>query len=747
MIGYRAFAPGTTRVVNHLTWPADLDPVAVAAGRRPCSSGSPRPGSPPPWSARPPSRGQASPAPRCAARPTSARRPCDARVDAAVAALAASPRAVVNVYWGDIDKTGHARGWLSHEWAIAAGAGRRRAAGAAPPRPAGRPRRGDRRPRDGRLHRPRRCSTSRTTRTCAPTCSATAGEPRLVQLRVRPGRADAVAARWRDVLGERAWVLTCDEALAAGWFGARRRRPALMARVGEVLVAARGRPGRGRHRARRPGRAVHGGPARLAHRRRDRRAAAAAGAGRTGPGSVAVMAELVFFCGTMDSGKSTLALQVDHTRTARGLVGLLFTRRDRAGDGPAEQPAGPGAARHRGRRGRRPVAGGGRGAAGRAAHRLPGVRRGAVLHPGPGGPAGPGGRRARGRRVRLRHHQRLPRPAVPRARSASSSSPTGSRPCRSRRCAGAAPGGPTTPGRWPGGWWWTATRWWSATSPAPTAARTRRRRRGRGLRGAVPPPLHAPDDRLGRAGPRSCRPTCCPGRWTSARSTPSPSWPSCRRARWTSARPRAAPAPERGPGSPERPPGRRGERAAAQPSSRLAPKTISSQLGTAARRRRPRRSPAAAAGWASRGRGLRGRPGALRAAAPGSPRTPLRRARRPGGGVVELELGEQVGLDAQLAACSRARPPGRPAATTRRPAGRSARPATDRGRRQARRRSGTRRRSARSGRRRRTRPTRARLLSARSPPGTRLPGVRCRGVAAPAGPAARPRRRPSRRGG
>ncbi len=45
------------------------------------------------------------------------------------------------------------------------------------------------------------------------------------------------------------------------------------------------------------------------------------------------MAELVFFCGTMDSGKSTLALQVDHTRAARGLVGVLFTRRDRAGHG------------------------------------------------------------------------------------------------------------------------------------------------------------------------------------------------------------------------------------------------------------------------------------------------------------------------------------------------------------------------------------------------------------------------------
>ncbi len=43
------------------------------------------------------------------------------------------------------------------------------------------------------------------------------------------------------------------------------------------------------------------------------------------------MAELVFFCGTMDSGKSTLALQMDHNHAARGRTGLIFTRDDRAG--------------------------------------------------------------------------------------------------------------------------------------------------------------------------------------------------------------------------------------------------------------------------------------------------------------------------------------------------------------------------------------------------------------------------------
>ncbi|MFJ6216332.1 thymidine kinase [Streptomyces sp. NPDC092296] len=43
------------------------------------------------------------------------------------------------------------------------------------------------------------------------------------------------------------------------------------------------------------------------------------------------MAELVFFSGTMDCGKSTLALQMDHNHAARGRQGVIFTRDDRAG--------------------------------------------------------------------------------------------------------------------------------------------------------------------------------------------------------------------------------------------------------------------------------------------------------------------------------------------------------------------------------------------------------------------------------
>ncbi len=44
------------------------------------------------------------------------------------------------------------------------------------------------------------------------------------------------------------------------------------------------------------------------------------------------MAELVFFSGTMDCGKSTLALQMNYNHAAAGRSGLIFTKHDRAGE-------------------------------------------------------------------------------------------------------------------------------------------------------------------------------------------------------------------------------------------------------------------------------------------------------------------------------------------------------------------------------------------------------------------------------
>ena len=45
------------------------------------------------------------------------------------------------------------------------------------------------------------------------------------------------------------------------------------------------------------------------------------------------MAELIYYCGTMDSGKSTLALQTAHNHHSRGRSGVIFTSKDRAGKG------------------------------------------------------------------------------------------------------------------------------------------------------------------------------------------------------------------------------------------------------------------------------------------------------------------------------------------------------------------------------------------------------------------------------
>lgn len=44
------------------------------------------------------------------------------------------------------------------------------------------------------------------------------------------------------------------------------------------------------------------------------------------------MAELTFWTGTMDAGKSTLALQTNHNHAARGRLGRLFTAHDREGE-------------------------------------------------------------------------------------------------------------------------------------------------------------------------------------------------------------------------------------------------------------------------------------------------------------------------------------------------------------------------------------------------------------------------------
>src|SRR5699024_465392 len=67
----------------------------------------------------------------------------------------------------------------------------------------------------------------------------TAGEPRMVQLHFEPTATESqrthTRTAWQKRFGDRAWVITREEAISAGWFGrvAERIRP----RIGELIIA------------------------------------------------------------------------------------------------------------------------------------------------------------------------------------------------------------------------------------------------------------------------------------------------------------------------------------------------------------------------------------------------------------------------------------------------------------------------------------------------------------------------------
>ncbi len=64
------------------------------------------------------------------------------------------------------------------------------------------------------------------------------GEARFRHVYCARGAVEDVAATWREVLGDRAQVLTRDEVVASGWFGA--VEPSVLPRIGDVVAACRG---------------------------------------------------------------------------------------------------------------------------------------------------------------------------------------------------------------------------------------------------------------------------------------------------------------------------------------------------------------------------------------------------------------------------------------------------------------------------------------------------------------------------
>jgi hypothetical protein len=65
-----------------------------------------------------------------------------------------------------------------------------------------------------------------------------AGEPRARYVHTEPGAEDDVLHRWREVLGERAWVGSREDAVGSGIFGP--VDDAVAARIGDVVALARG---------------------------------------------------------------------------------------------------------------------------------------------------------------------------------------------------------------------------------------------------------------------------------------------------------------------------------------------------------------------------------------------------------------------------------------------------------------------------------------------------------------------------
>lgn len=160
------------------------------------------------------------------------------RVTAAVDLLRRPAGGLVYLYWGAIDSAGHEHGWRSKPWRRELRATDARLAELAAELPKGTLLvvTADHGmvdvPHAGRFDITDRPELRRG-------IALLGGEPRFVQLYLRdPGATAELTAQFAEVLGDRAWVRSRDQAVAEGWFGP--VDPRVEQRIGEVLIAARG---------------------------------------------------------------------------------------------------------------------------------------------------------------------------------------------------------------------------------------------------------------------------------------------------------------------------------------------------------------------------------------------------------------------------------------------------------------------------------------------------------------------------
>jgi len=158
------------------------------------------------------------------------------RVDAALAAVRASRRALVYLYWGDLDKVRHVHGCASWEWGEELEAIDRelaRLVGSVPSDTAVYVTADH-----GMVDAPHalRIDLAHDAELAAGVRHV-GGEPRALQLYCEQGAMPDVHATWTERVGERAWIRTREQAVAQGWFGP--VSEANLPRIGDLVVAMR----------------------------------------------------------------------------------------------------------------------------------------------------------------------------------------------------------------------------------------------------------------------------------------------------------------------------------------------------------------------------------------------------------------------------------------------------------------------------------------------------------------------------
>lgn len=241
MLGYQVAVPGTERLLNGLRWPQDIDPVGwqplPTIFERAKSAGvaalnvSPR-------------AYRNSGLTRAALRGADYRPADSLGALAALAgdALGAADRTLVLAYHGDLDATGHLYGVSSPAWANQLAHVDRLAEQIASSLPYGSVLyvTADHGmvdvAADDRIDADSGGSPLRDG------VALLGGEARLRHVYARHGAADDVLATWREMLGERAWVMSREEAVKDGWFApvGTAISDAMTARIGDVVAASTG---------------------------------------------------------------------------------------------------------------------------------------------------------------------------------------------------------------------------------------------------------------------------------------------------------------------------------------------------------------------------------------------------------------------------------------------------------------------------------------------------------------------------